>query len=231
MKDGAILVALVEDDDLIRESLAVLINGAAGFQCIYTCATAEEALQFLTNQRPDVVLMDIQLPGISGVDCVRQMKNILPGTQFVMLTMHEDDQLLFDSLIAGASGYLLKRTPHVQILQAIEDVQKGGSPMTSSIARKVVQSFQFPGAANESGESASRVPLPVSPRENEVLQLLSKGYRYKEIADRLGIATETVRTHLRRIYEKLQVTSRTEAVVKYLQRGQVESSKSPRYGI
>lgn len=225
MSEPLIRVAVVEDDDVIRESLAVLINGAPGFRCVTHCDSGESALEKLPAAAADVVLMDIQLPGISGVETVRRLKPAAPATQYIMLTMYEDDSSVFDSLAAGATGYLLKRTAHAQVLEAIHDVWKGGAPMTSSIARKVVQSMQRaqsnpPPAAPP---RASELPSPpeglahVSPREEEVLRLLAQGFRYKEIAENLGITVETVRTHLRRIYEKLHVTSRTEAVVAYLQ--------------
>src|SRR6476660_4926954 len=162
----AIKVSLVEDDDLVRESLAVLINGASGFTCVGAYATSEEALERVAADAPDVVLMDIHLPKMSGVECVRRLKAILPGSQIIMLTMYEDDKLVFDSLRAGATGYLLKRTQHALILAAIEDVLHGGSPMTSSIARKVVQIARHARAPN----SASETSLPhLSPRELEIL--------------------------------------------------------------
>jgi RNA polymerase sigma factor (sigma-70 family) len=209
-----IRVGLVEDDDVIRESLAVLINGASGFECVSVNPSAENALKELPLAKPQVVLMDINLPGKSGVECVTELKNTFPEIQIIMLTMYDDDQAVFESLEAGASGYLLKRTPHVEILEAITDVWNGGSPMSSSIARKVIQSLQ---GKNKAREKVSQSPAPsISPREEEILKLLTKGFRYKEIADQLSISIETVRTHLRRIYEKLQVSSRTEAVVKFL---------------
>jgi DNA-binding NarL/FixJ family response regulator len=208
-----IKVSIVEDDDLVRESLEVLINGANGFACMETYGSAEEALQGISRNPVDVVLMDIHLRNQSGVECVRQLKVIMPAVQVIMLTMYEDDKLVFDSLRAGASGYLLKRTPHVQILAAIEDVHLGGSPMTSSIARKVVQLARQ--SRTEASPKSTGIAL-LTPREVEILQQLSEGYRYKEIADRLKINVETVRTHLRRVYEKLHVSSRTEAVVKFL---------------
>ncbi|MCL4790153.1 MAG: response regulator transcription factor [Verrucomicrobia bacterium] len=206
-----IRVALVEDDAQIRESLAVLIEGAPGFRCVSRHADAESALAALPKLKPDVVLMDIRLPRLSGIECARQIKTALPAVQIVMLTVFEDDERVFDSLTAGASGYLIKRTPPAQILEAIAEVHRGGSPMSSAIARKVVQYVQT--VARPSGSE-----LPVSAREQEILDRLARGFRYKEIADALGISMDTVRSHIRRIYEKLQVHSRTEAVVKFLGR-------------
>lgn len=206
-----IRVALVEDDASIRRALEVVLNGAPGFACVGAFGSGEEALTRLAGAAPQVVLMDIQLPRMSGVECVARLKARHPEMQVLMLTVFEDDELVFDSLAAGATGYLLKRTPPAEILQAIAEIHRGGSPMTSYIARKVVQSFQRP-----SRGAAERLPL--SEREREILQQLARGYRYKEIADALGISLDTVRTHLRRIYEKLQVHSRTEAVVKFLRR-------------
>jgi RNA polymerase sigma factor (sigma-70 family) len=210
-----IRVALVEDDEPVRGSLAVLINGANGFMCVSACATAEEALERIPAEKPDVVLVDINLPQMSGIECVRRLKAALPKTQLIMLTMYEDDHCVFDSLRAGASGYLLKRTPHAQILEAIQDVHQGGSPMTSSIARRVVRAVRQIRAADTTAAASSEL-AQVSPREEEILALLAKGFRYKEIADALHLSVETIRTHLRRIYEKLHVSSRTEAVVKFL---------------
>ena len=155
--------------------------------------------------------MDINLPGMNGVECVRRLKQLLPGTQFIMLTAYEDTENIFNSLAAGAAGYLLKRTSSAELLAAIQDVLKGGSPMTAHIARKVVQSFQKSGASQQATENLSQ-------REQEVLDLLSQGLIYKEIAEKLGISYETVHTYVRRIYEKLQVRTRTEAVAKFLRR-------------
>jgi len=208
-----IKVAIVEDDEVVRESLAVLISGASGFMCLGAYARPLDAILAIPQDSPDVLLMDIQLPEISGIECVRRLKTMVPSVQVIMLTMYEDDQLVFDSLQAGAAGYLLKRTPHVQILAAIEDVHRGGSPMSSSIARKVVQLAR---QAQIVPVSAGAGLTRLSPREVQILEHLSKGFRYKEIAEVLSISVETVRTHLRRIYEKLQVSSRTEAVVRFL---------------
>jgi len=204
-------VALVEDNDQLRNTLARVLNRAPGCQCVGQFATAEAALAELPALRPDVVLMDINLPGMNGVECVRRLKQSLPDTQVVMLTAYEDTDNIFNALAAGASGYLLKRTTSAELLAALREVMAGGSPMTAHIARKVVQSFQRPAAAAQPAEN-------LSPREQEVLDLLAQGLIYKEIADRLGISYETVHTYIRRIYEKLQVRTRTEAVAKFLRR-------------
>jgi DNA-binding NarL/FixJ family response regulator len=203
-------VSIIEDDNRIRESLAVLINGAENIRCVSAHRTAEEALQQIPVKKPDVVLMDINLPEMSGIDCVRQLKAMMPKLQILMLTMYENNHQVFQSLTAGASGYLVKRTSPAEILKAIEEVHAGASPMSGKIARAVVEYFQ-------SLEQKSSPPQPhLSPREKEILDLLVKGYRYKEIADALSIGFETVRFHLKNIYEKMHVHSRTEAVVKYL---------------
>jgi DNA-binding NarL/FixJ family response regulator len=165
----------------------------------------------LPRDRPDVILMDINLPGMNGVECVRKLKQLVPDSQVIMLTVYEDTENIFNALAAGASGYLLKRTPRNELLDAIREVHRGGSPMTTHIARKVVLSFQQSGASSSPTEG-------LSPREQEVLDCLSKGFLYKEIADKLGISYETVHTYIRRIYEKLQVRTRTEAVAKFLRR-------------
>jgi DNA-binding NarL/FixJ family response regulator len=204
-----IKVAIVEDDEGLRESLAVLINGSSGFRCVGTYGAAEEALEQLPAKNPDVVIMDITLPNLSGIGCVQRLKAILPKTQVLMLTMHEDADRIFDSLAAGASGYLLKLTPPAELLKAVEEVYRGASPMSGKIARVVVEYFQ-----KRKGNALAEQNL--SPRENEILGLLAKGFRYKEIADALSISIETVRTHVGNIYEKLHVHSRTEAVVKFL---------------
>ncbi len=204
-------VALVEDNDAYRQTLARLLGRAPDCQCIGQCATAEAALAELPALRPEVVLMDINLPGMNGVECVRRLKEQLPQTQIVMLTAHEDTDNIFNALAAGATGYLLKRTTAAELLAALRDVMAGGSPMTAHIARKVVQSFQRKPVAPEPAAN-------LSPREQEVLDLLAQGLIYKEIADRLGVSYETVHTYIRRIYEKLQVRTRTEAVAKFLRR-------------
>jgi len=162
----SIIVAIVEDDELVRESLAVLVGGASGFSCAGSYGSGEEAVNHIPGRQPDVVLMDINLPGMSGIECVRRLRQLLPNTQIVMLTMYEDDEAVFESLQAGATGYLLKRTPHVEILAAIEDVHRGGSPMSSAIARKVVQLARRTGAALSPTTTSLK---HLSPRENESL--------------------------------------------------------------
>jgi len=206
-----ITVSIVEDNEKLRGTLARVLSRADGFKCVSQYGSAEDALKELPGVTPEVVLMDINLPGMNGVECVRQLKQILPKTQVMMLTVYEDTENIFNALAAGASGYMLKRTPTKELLDAIKEVQRGGSPMTMHIARKVVQSFQ------RSAESVSATEN-LSEREQQVLDLLSQGLMYKEISDKLGISYETVHTYIRRIYEKLQVRTRTEAVAKFLRR-------------
>jgi DNA-binding NarL/FixJ family response regulator len=207
----AIRVCVVEDDPVVREQLVHQLNRAHGFTCVSSHRTAEAALEEIPKHHPDVVLMDINLPRMSGIDCVRQLKGKLPATQYVMLTVYEDADVIFKSLLAGAVGYLLKgRTGSgAQVLEAVRDAARGGSPLNSLIARKIVQYFHHQ-------PSRAGTEQPISTREREVLELLSKGLPYKEIADMLGVNIETVRKHCHNIYEKLQVSSRTEAVVKFL---------------
>jgi DNA-binding NarL/FixJ family response regulator len=207
----AIRVSIVEDNDQLRGTLARMLNRSDGFECVSHYGTAEAALEGLIKDKPEVVLMDINLPGINGVECVRKLKQAAPQISAVMLTAYEDTENIFKALAAGANGYLLKRAPRAELLEAIVEVQRGGSPMTTHIARKVVQSFQKTGPAAPAGEA-------LSGREQEVLDFLSQGFLYKEIAERLGISYETVHTYIRRIYEKLQVRTRTEAVAKFLKR-------------
>jgi DNA-binding NarL/FixJ family response regulator len=201
-----IAVAIVEDIREIREGLRVLIDNSNDFICKDVYASAEEAMEMIPQSQPDVVLMDIHLPGISGIECIRQIKSECPSTQFIMSTVYEDDDNIFESLKAGASGYLLKKTEPVKILEAIKEVYSGGSPMSTQIARKVIASFQAPNGIDETGV--------LTPKEKEILKALSKGLRYKEIASDMHISIETVRSHVRKIYEKLQVQSRTEALNK-----------------
>jgi DNA-binding NarL/FixJ family response regulator len=204
-------VSIVEDDRRLRESLSILINGGENLRCLTAHATAEEALTRIPQVKPDVLLMDINLPGMSGIDCVRKLKAQMPKLQILMLTMYEDDEKVFQSLVAGASGYLVKRTSPAELLKAIQEVHGGASPMSGKIARTVVEYFQ-------KLQSGSPQENYLSRREEEILNLLVKGYRYKEIADALSISFETVRSHLKNIYDKLHVHSRTEAVVKYLRK-------------
>lgn len=206
-----ITVSIVEDNEQLRTTLARVLNRSEGFKCVSHYGSAEAALEGLPKDRPEVVLMDINLPGINGVECVRQLKPRLPDTQAIMLTVYEDTDNIFNALAAGAAGYLLKRTKTPELLEAIREVQRGGSPMTTHIARKVTQSFQRSGPSPQPAENLSQ-------REQEVLDCLSQGLIYKEIAEKLGISYETVHTYIRRIYEKLQVRTRTEAVAKFLKR-------------
>ncbi len=204
-----IRVAIVDDDEGIRATLATLIRRAPSLRLAGGYPDAETALKEIPGNPPDVALMDINLPGINGVECVRQLKTILPNVQFLMLTVYEDSDSLFNSLKAGASGYMLKRTASARLIEAIQDVHAGGSPMTPQLARRVVQFFAKP-----AGDIS---PLSrLTPGEKEFLDQLAKGYAYKEIADRMNISIDTVRSYVRTVYEKLHVHSRTEAVVKYL---------------
>ena len=208
-QDMQIKVAIVDDDEGIRGGLAALIRRAPNFKLAGDYANAETALTEIPRHPPDVVLMDINLPGMKGVECVRQLKAALPAVQFLMLTVYEDSDSLFNSLKAGASGYLLKRTASAKLLEAIRDVHSGGSPMTPQLARRVVQFFSRPVDATSSLAG-------LTPGEREFLDQLANGYAYKEIADRMKISIDTVRSYVRTVYEKLHVHSRTEAVVKYL---------------
>lgn len=205
----SIKVAIIEDQKEIREMLAVLINGSEGFSCLKSFENAEDALNEIPFLKPDVVLVDIHLPKQSGIDCIIKLKPLCPQTQFLMCTSLEDSSTIFSALKAGANGYLTKSTPPAKLLEAIADVHKGGSPMSSHIARKVIEAFQTP--EKSFGENETEI---LSAREKELLEQLAKGYRYKEIAEKLFISIDTVRTHVRNIYEKLQVNSRTEALNK-----------------
>jgi DNA-binding NarL/FixJ family response regulator len=205
-----IIVSIIDDDAPARGILADWIRHSQGFRCVGAHGSAEAALVTVPSEKPSVILMDINLPGMSGIECVRQLKPLLPQTQFVMLTVYEDAEHIFNALAAGASGYLLKRTPRAELLAALKEVYAGGSPMSSNIARKVVQSFQRSGSKFSEAED-------LSPREREVLGLLARGYLYKEIADLLQISVTTVNSYIRRIYEKLHVRSRSQAVAKFTQ--------------
>jgi DNA-binding NarL/FixJ family response regulator len=204
----SIRVAIVEDDEQVRENLARLIGEAKGFECVASFSSGEEALTSWPRRAPDVVVMDINLPGISGVECVRQLKARSPDLHIVMLTVYDDSERIFQALQMGASGYLLKRSTTAEILHAIEDVHGGGAPMSSYIARKVVQSFRQQGASDQPTENLSK-------RETDVLEYVSRGYTNKEIAEALGLSAETVRGYLKTIYSKLHVRSRTEAAMKF----------------
>ena len=206
-----IKLAIVEDDEVIRNSLAALIRRARSLHLTGDYPDGETALREIPAHLPDVVLMDINLPGISGVQCAAQLKPLLPKTQILMLTAYENSDLIFESLRAGASGYLMKNTDPDEIIQAVEQVQAGGSPMSMQIARKVVSHFQ------EIKKPEAEFEL-LTPRELEILSLLAKGFLYKEIADQLHISLHTVRGHVHLVYEKLHVQSRSEAIIKFLGR-------------
>jgi DNA-binding NarL/FixJ family response regulator len=205
-----ITVAIVEDKDEIRQSLAILVNGAEGFACQGTYASAEDALDDLPVRPVDVVLMDIDLPGLNGIECVRQLKPRCPAMQFMICTVYDEDETVFEALKAGANSYILKRSAPHKLLEAIAELHEGGSPMSSSIARKIVGSFQ---AVAPSPEVDA-----LTARERQILDRLAKGYSHREVADELFISPTTVRKHIFNIYEKLQVHSKIEAVNKYLGR-------------
>jgi DNA-binding NarL/FixJ family response regulator len=205
-----ITVSIVDDESQLRQSIETFINGSPGFRCLSAYGSAEAAVQGLMTERPDVVLMDIHMAGMNGIECVERLKKLLPEIQIVMLTVYEDTEQIFKALAAGASGYLLKRLNPDKLLEAIQEVHEGGSPMSHSIARKVVASFQ------KAGRTGVQQPASLSPREQMVLDCLAKGLAYKQIADQLGISVTTIRTYLRRIYEKLHVQSRSEAVARYV---------------
>jgi DNA-binding NarL/FixJ family response regulator len=204
-----IRVALVEDQIDTRESWCRLISSFPDFDCVCTCASAEEALRMIPEAKPDVVLMDVFLPRMSGIECTARLKTARPDTPIVMLTASDEDEILFLALESGADGYLLKRTKPADLRAALLDVLNGGAPMTSEIARHVVASFR-----RKSGGLDESVSLTV--REEETLVLLTKGFANKEIADHLGLSIETVRSHLKNIYRKMHVRSRAEAVAHYM---------------
>jgi DNA-binding NarL/FixJ family response regulator len=206
-----ITVSIVDDEADLREHIAGYLAAAGNVRCKSAYASAEEALVHLPQDNPDVILMDINLGGMDGIECVRRLTISMPKAQVLMLTVFEDPDQIFHALAAGASGYLLKRMSPKKLLEAIEDVCAGGSPMSAPIARKVVQSFKsIPARGNAAVE--------LSPRERSVLDGLAEGLAYKQIADQLGVSIHTVRNYIRRIYEKLHVCSRTEAVAKFLKR-------------
>lgn len=208
MKDQ-ISVSIVEDMADVRQKVKHIIEDSEEFICLSTYSNAESALEELPKLNPDIVLMDINLPGMNGVDCVRQLKMLMPDVEILMLTIYENTNIIFSALTAGASGYLLKRSAPEKIIQAIRDVQEGGSPMTGHIARKVVASFRKITKPQHDYETLSL-------REQQVLDWLAQGRTYKEIAENLNISYNTVNTHIRHIYEKLHVRSRTQAVTMHL---------------
>jgi DNA-binding NarL/FixJ family response regulator len=206
-----ITVSIVDDEADLREHIAGYLAAAGNIRCVSAYASAEEALKHLPQDQPDVILMDINLGEMDGIECVRRLTAQMPAAQVLMLTVFEDTEQIFRALTAGASGYLLKRMPPKKLLEAIEEVCAGGSPMSAPIARKVVQSFKATPARGD--ESAD-----LSPRERSVLDGLAEGLAYKQIADQLQVSIHTVRNYIRRIYEKLHVRSRTEAVAKFLRK-------------
>lgn len=209
MNSKAITLALVEDDPSLRETLSAIIGSSPRWSLVSAFSTAEEALEVLPSDPPDIVLMDIQLPGMSGIACVARLRDFCPEIQILMVTVYDNNDRIFEALAAGAAGYLLKRDAPEMLLSSLEDLHAGGSPMSSAIARKVVQHFQ-------STPDPKLLDYALTPREFQILEELVKGSLYKEIAAELEIGVETVRTHLRNIYAKLHVRTRTEAVVKYL---------------
>jgi DNA-binding NarL/FixJ family response regulator len=202
-------IAIVEDNKVIRESLMEFVQADSECHCVYAGATAEEALQEIPKHQPDIVLMDIQLPDVSGIECTARLKQLLPSAQIIMVTVYEDTERIFKALRAGACGYLLKRCTPEELVSAIREVRQGGAPMSRDIARKVILSFQEPAAATAEVEG-------LSPREREILQLVAEGLPNKQIASRVGLTDGTVRWHLRHVYHKLHVRSRTEATLKFL---------------
>ncbi|MGH8024151.1 MAG: response regulator [Limisphaerales bacterium] len=201
-------IAIVEDNRVIRESLMEFAQADPEFKCVCACASGEEALKILPRHEPEIVLMDIQLPNMSGIDCLAQLKRLLPAAQIIMVTVYEDTDRIFKALRTGACGYLLKRCTPEELLAAIREVRQGGAPMSREIARKVIFSFQEPLTTAAEVED-------LSPREREILELLAEGFPNKEIAGRMGVTDGTVRWHLRHVYHKLHVRSRTEAALKF----------------
>ena len=202
-------IAIVEDNRVIRESLMEFVKADSECECVYVCATAEEALKEIPKHQADIVLMDIQLPDISGIECTARLKQLMPSVQIIMVTVYEDTERIFKALRAGASGYLLKRCTPDELISAIREVRQGGAPMSREIARKVIVSFQEPVAIAAEVEG-------LSPREREILELLAAGFPNKQIAARVGLTNGTVRWHLRHVYHKLHVRSRTEAALKFI---------------
>jgi DNA-binding NarL/FixJ family response regulator len=208
----SIRIGIVEDNRGVRETWAKLVDTEPGFECVGSYANGEDALANFPTEKPDVVLMDICLPGISGIECTGKLKSLLPATQILVVTVYTDNEHLFDALKAGASGYLLKCTDREELIGSIRDVMSGGAPMSGSIARRVIEAFHAPAPTPATTN-------PLSPREQEILALLAEGLVAKDVARRIDLSYQTVRVHLRNIYEKLHVHSRDEAVAKYLQGG------------
>ena len=202
-------IAIVEDNRVIRESLMEFVRAESECECVYFCATAEEALKEIPKRQVDIVLMDIQLPDISGIECTARLKQLMPSVQIIIVTVYEDTERIFKALRAGACGYLLKRCTPEELVSAIREVRQGGAPMSREIARKVILSFQEPVTTAAEVEG-------LSPREREILELLAEGFPNKQIAARVGLTDGTVRWHLRHVYNKLHVRSRTEAALKFL---------------
>jgi len=209
--NDSIRIYIVEDETDIREGLAVLINGSEGFTCVGTSGSAEEALACIGTAEPHIVLMDIHLPGMNGIECILLLKQKHPDIQIMMLTVFDNPEEIFRSLTAGATGYLLKKTPPARLLEALRELAAGESPMSGEIARKVVRAFQHPAESHTQDAD-------LTSREKEILALLAKGYLYKEIAASLFISLDTVRTHIRKIYQKLQVRTRSEVLIKVMGR-------------
>lgn len=208
MQAMTITLAIVEDLDEVREGLKNFLSLSPGFKVLDTFKTAEEAVIDIPRLQPDIVIMDINLPGMNGIECMRSIRSKNSRTQFMMFTVYENDEKVFEALKAGASGYLLKNTGLVQIIEGLKELYQGGSPMSANIARKLVKTFQH------QGPQSAPVTEILSARENEILQLLAQGLLYKEIADRLAISVATVRQHIHKIYDKLHVQNRTEAINK-----------------
>lgn len=215
MPDKPITFSIVDDDAGLRDSIVRFLTVKGGFICVGQFGRAQDALANLLSEKPSVVLMDIKMKGMDGIECVRRLKEKMPEVLVIMLTVFEDEDLIFDALMAGAMGYLLKRQPPGQLLEAVREVLAGGSPMSATIARKVVKLLQ---RSSEPDRPSGGARLLLSERQQEILELLAAGEPYKSIADTMGLSIHTVRGYIRRIYEKLQVHTRSAAVAKYLQR-------------
>jgi DNA-binding NarL/FixJ family response regulator len=215
MPTKTITFSIVDDDAGLRDSIVRFLTFKGGFACVGQYARAQDALVSLPVEQPSVVLMDIKMKGMDGIECVRRLREKMPEVLVIMLTVFEEEDLIFDAIMAGATGYLLKRQPPEQLLEAIHEILAGGSPMSATIAHKVVKLLQRSG---ETTRATGGARLLLSTRQREMLDLLAAGEPYKAIADKMGLSIHTVRGYIRRIYEKLQVHSRTEAVAKYLQR-------------